>query len=254
MSEPTRPRPGWYPDGSGQRYWDGDQWTPQFRHGPDDSHHRWWTWSPAYTVGVIAFIPALHAAIKLRRRELWIWASGLILGDILVWVLVSADSNDPDAAATPIESVGLIVALVLAVAGTTHAFRVRDEVLGPTAQTVRSGSRSAKDDPAVARSRADQLRRAESISLVKDDPGLARDLRVGRPDLERRYDDGGLVDVNRVPVSILESYLGLSPGQAQTLVEVRDATDGFESVDDLIIRCDLPPRALDAVRDRIVTL
>ena len=32
---------------------------------------------------------------------------------------------------------------------------------------------------------------------------LARELRIGRPDLPRQYDDGGLVDVNNVPVGVL---------------------------------------------------
>ena len=45
--------------------------------------HRWWVWSPAYTFGLFAFIPALHAAIKLQRRDLWLWAAGLSAGDVI---------------------------------------------------------------------------------------------------------------------------------------------------------------------------
>jgi hypothetical protein len=37
-------------------------------------------------------------------------------------------------------------------------------------------------------------------------------------------------------------------------VEVRDTLSRFESVDDLISLVSLPPSAVDAVRDRILTL
>ena len=36
--------------------------------------------------------------------------------------------------------------------------------------------------------------------MVQTNPALARELRIGRPDLPRQY-DGALVDINRVPVA-----------------------------------------------------
>ena len=39
---------------------------------------------------------------------------------------------------------------------------------------------------------------------------LAQELKIGRPDLPRDYDDGGLVDVNHVPAAILAARLGLA--------------------------------------------
>ena len=46
--------------------------------------------------------------------------------------------------------------------------------------------------------------------LQQDNPVLAQELKIGRPDLPRGYDDGGLVDVNHVPAAILASHLGLT--------------------------------------------
>jgi hypothetical protein len=34
-------------------------------------------------------------------------------------------------------------------------------------------------------------------------PVLARELRIGRPDVPRQFDDGGLVDLNHAPVPVL---------------------------------------------------
>ncbi len=242
---------GWYDDGSGRlRWWDGQQWTAQFATpGARTGAHRWWVWSPAYTMGLFAFAPALHAAIKLRRRNLWVWATGLIAADLVVWGLVGGTPANPDGSNTPIQDVGVVLALVLAVAGTVHAFRVRDEVFGTSSAGAPAGL-----DPAVAHSLAARRRRADSVALCVKDPGLARDLRIGRPDLERQYDDGGLVDVNHVPEAFLVSHLGLSPDQARTVVAARDHIGGFQSATELSGLAEVPPKALDAIRDRIVTL
>ena len=252
MSAPTPPQAGWYPQPGGQRYWDGVQWTEHFRPGPDKRRHLWWSLSPLYSCFTIAFIPALHAAIKLRRRSLWLWAVGLIVGDVIGWSLLSSDSN-ADGSSTSAESVGTVLIIAMAVAGTVHAFRMREEVFTRTYATEAS-SDSVMSDPAVASSLAARKRRAESVALSQSDAILARDLRIGRPDLQREYDDGGLVDVNHVPEAILVSHLGFTPTQARTVVEAREHIGRFESIDDLSNITDLAPRSVDAVRDRIVTL
>ena len=43
---------------------------------------------------------------------------------------------------------------------------------------------------------------------------MARDLRIGRPDLPRHYDDDGLVDVNSAPAETIAKWSGLSQAQA----------------------------------------
>jgi len=50
-------------------------------------------------------------------------------------------------------------------------------------------------DPALAAAIACRQRRQQARQLLANDPGLARELRIGRPDLPRDYDDGGLVAV-----------------------------------------------------------
>ncbi len=249
---------GWYDDGSGSlRWWDGRQWTEHFqgamrRRGP--SRHLWWALSPAYTLGLVAFIPAVHAAIALRRVGLWLWASVLIGADVLAWTLMSSAERNPDGSNTPAQNAGVIMVLVLAVLSTVHAFRVRDEVFAGAGMGDKSRSIPVGHDPAIVTSLAARQRRKEAAALAQADPGLALDLRIGRPDLVRDFDDGGLIDVNHVPEAHLVSYLGLTGEQARLIVEVREHMGGFQSVAELSGFAEVPAQRLDAIRDRIVML
>lgn len=251
----TTRRPGWYDDGSGRtRWWDGQRWTDPVhvaRTAPARSSHGWWALSPLYSFGLVAFVPALHAAVKLRRRDLWYWAGGLIGGNALIFALMSGPSN-ADGSSTTAESVGGVLCIVLAVLGTVHAYRMRDEVFAPSG--VGRSTASLELDPAVMSSRAALKRRAESVALSVKHPSLARDLMIGRPDLVRRYDDGGLIDVNHVPEAVLVSHLGFSHEQARSVIEARDRIGGFVSVAELCSLGGVAPQALDRIRDRVVTL
>lgn len=254
MSTPA----GWYPDGSGQlRWWDGQNWTDLMQSAPPaqplpaarSSQHLWWALSPVYTCCLISFVPAVHAAMKLRRRDLWYWAIALIVGDVIGWVLVGSGPEAPKGATT-VQSVGSLLIIICAAIGIAHALRLREAVFGPA--PVQPAAPAL--DPAIADSLAARKRRVETVAMIERDPGLARDLRVGRPDLTRQYDDGGLVDVNHVPESILVSHLGLSAEQARDLVGAREQIGGFESADDLCTLASLPQHDLDAIRDRVVAL
>lgn len=263
--------PGWYDDGSGhQRWWDGRQWTAHVQTTvatttsttittttatPRPNAHLWWALSPAYSFGVVPFIPALHAAIKLQRRDLWYWAGGLIAGSVLVWGLVGSGPATPDGTATPFQQVGAWISIVLAVAGTAHGLRLRDAVFPPSRGVAAIPVVVPEQlDPAIAGSLAARRRRVETAALGTRDPGLAHDLRIGRPDLTRTYDDGGLIDVNHVPEAILVSHLGFSLDQARTVVDARGRIGGFLNPDDLCSHAGLPIAQLDAMRDRIVLL
>jgi hypothetical protein len=109
-------------------------------------------------------------------------------------------------------------------------------------------------DPAVAQALAARRRRSDSAALAARDPALARDLMIGRPDLARQYYDGGLVDVNHVPASVLVAHLGLNAEQADEIIRARDDIGHFESADELVHLTSVSTAAIDAVRDRIILL
>ena len=70
---------------------------------------------------------------------------------------------------------------------------------------------------------------------------MAWELRIGRPDLPREFDDGGLVDVNHVPARALAELPGMTPELVERVVRVREECGGFTSVEELSALADLPP-------------
>jgi hypothetical protein len=83
----------------------------------------------------------------------------------------------------------------------------------------------------------------------------AAELLIGRPDLGRQYDDGGLVDVNNVPVAGLASELALSADVAEQVAAARDRLGGFSTPDELVVYCvDMTMARLNLIRERLVFL
>ncbi|WP_344839693.1 ComEA family DNA-binding protein [Actinocorallia longicatena] len=82
--------------------------------------------------------------------------------------------------------------------------------------------------------------RQESRELSRDTI-LARDLRIGRPDLPRHYDDGGLIDINHVPAATLTAITGITPELAEHIVTVREHVTAFASAEELSAVAQLPP-------------
>jgi hypothetical protein len=108
--------------------------------------------------------------------------------------------------------------------------------------------------PAVAAALAARQRREQARAIAERDPALARELGIGRPDLPHEFDDGGLVDVNRVPASVLVDRLGLSVVEASRVVETRDHLCGFSGPAELAVYAELPDATVEAVRDRLLFL
>jgi DNA uptake protein ComE-like DNA-binding protein len=100
---------------------------------------------------------------------------------------------------------------------------------------------------AAATMRRELRRRARE--LVAEDPGLARELRVGRPDLPRQYDDGGLIDVNHVPAPSLTALSGVTPEIAGHIVSIRDHVGHFSSAEELVVTADLDPDVIADLRE-----
>jgi DNA uptake protein ComE-like DNA-binding protein len=105
---------------------------------------------------------------------------------------------------------------------------------------------------AVAQAQGRIERRKDARHLVATNPSLARDLRIGRPDLPREYDDGGLVDVNHVPAGVLAAPLGLSPAEVSDVLAARDKLGRFASADELGAYTSLPPDRVDELRDLMI--
>ena len=140
---------------------------------------------------------------------------------------VLAQNPDVEPATAGLSQLGLVMAT------TTHAFLLRERVFPPPAPP------TIASDPAVAAALTARQRRDQARALAERDPALARELSIGRPDLPREFDDGGLVDVNRVPASVLVDRLGLSALEAGRVAQTRDHLGGFSGPAELAVYAEL---------------
>jgi hypothetical protein len=109
------------------------------------------------------------------------------------------------------------------------------------------------EDP---RLRAAQLRsqqRERSLRLVRDNPSLAIEAGVGRPDIVGAF-HGGLVDLNNAGAGALASLPGITQRLALHIVDVRERINGFSSLEDLGLMLELDPDQVEAVRGLVVLL
>ncbi len=176
--------------------------------------------------------PLRHGHPRIRRATLLV-VSGI--GSIaMVALLAAALAPSGQQPYRPVGGVAGVVGLLASLWIGWYALRmpVRDV---------------ARDDAAYALRRRDEARRL----LVKD-PELATQLGIGRPDLHRAYDDGGLIDVNHVPAALLAGLPGIDPALARRIATVRDEIDGFDSLDDLANLLELVPTDLEPWTTRLV--
>jgi hypothetical protein len=210
----------------------------------------WYIGVPVLTLGLLTFVPFLHAAIRLRR--VWVWLATILF--MLVAGGAFYVSGQPEGTTSgAVDALVVIAVLGSMTGGATLLAKLRHEVygLGRPALPAPSADRATTDDvdPAVRRVLQAREKRARARALVTADPLMGRELHIGRPDLEGGYDDGGLVDIASAPGNVIAGVLDLSPEQAAAIVAVRDTAI---TVEDLFSMTDLPVSTWDRVRDRAV--
>jgi hypothetical protein len=198
-----------------------------------------WALIPLLTLGLLAFVPFAHAAAKLQHRRLWLVAACYAVVTVGLFGPLADASNTSDLGAALFTAAWF----ALIVGSTVHALVLRRRVFSPPAV-----------QPAMAAALADRELRQQARAIVAGDPALARELRIGRPDLLRQFNDGGLVDVNHVPNQVLAERLGLSPAEAARVVEARERLGGFSSAAELCAFAEVPDATIDPVQERLVFL
>ncbi len=218
-----------------------------------------WLWAvPVFTCGLLGFLPAVVIAAKCRTRSTILWAVGFALTSLVGFLLTGMQSSNADNLASDL---GAFLLLAMMVGGACYGVIAGAKVHWATAPLVDlpppPGYVGPPVDPnaqAIAGVMAARQKRAEARTLAQRDPHLARDLRIGRPDLPRHYDDGGLVDINSAPADALVRGLGLTPALATHVIDVRRQLGGFERVDDLVNLAGVPDPVYDQVVERIIVL
>jgi hypothetical protein len=184
-----------------------------------------WALLPLLTVGFATPVVFGYAAFRRRTAPYWITASIYLV--LFLTEFVSASSSEGTAGDMVF---GLAFVLNWLVA-TAHAFVIRPRVFRPE-----SRFQTAVD---LAEYRGEL--RDEARQAMAADPVMAWELRIGRPDLPRNYDDGGLIDVNHVPPEVLGSLPGMTPDLVYRVAHVRQQCGGFISVEEMSALAELPP-------------
>jgi hypothetical protein len=208
-----------------------------------------WASVPVWSIGFLSFVPFLAHAIIRRRRADWAVFGAYLAATI--GLIVAAGTVGPGNGA----GTGVLGGFVIALAGcaAVHAaivFRPGNTLAAPAAVAPPGTRQHNRDAIAEAKDRIE--RRKEARRLAETDPALARDLHIGRPDVPRDYDDGGLVDVNHVPGAVLAAELGLTADEVTDVVAARDKLGKFTSAEELCAYTDLSPDRVDELRDLMI--
>jgi hypothetical protein len=189
---------------------------------------------PVGTLGLATWLMLLYAGFRLRSP--WLKSASPCY---LAVVLVS-----PWAGTWFVLALWIVGGLHCAVVGrwVWHAVRACD-VAPPGEEEIVA---------VVVEERRASERRRRAREILRAQPALAEDLRIGRPDLPRTYNDGGLVDVNHVPVDLLVHALEIPRETADRIVAERELRGGLSVPDDLAIYCGLPMERLAVIRDYLV--
>ncbi|GAA4076505.1 MULTISPECIES: ComEA family DNA-binding protein [Actinomadura] len=200
-----------------------------------------WAFVPFLTFGLGTPFSFLYAAV---RRGSWnMGAASIGYGAATAGVLAMMQVGDP-----LLGFIAGIMMLMLWISGTVHAFAVRPSLFP------RSGPRSHVNQHALRVAKYRRTLREEARALAAEDPALAHELRIGRPDLPRTYDDGGLVDVNHASPQALATLPGMTPELVDKIVRRRDEQGGFISAEEMSVDVDLPPGLLPQLAEYAVFL
>jgi hypothetical protein len=230
--------------------WNGAQPAPQGPAGPEPTGSSgvlrtvWWASIPVWSIGFLSFVPFLASAVIRRRRRDWAVFAAYLAATVAMIVALGATNSDSNAGAGV---GGFIVALAGCAA--IHAailFRPGRSV-APLALGPRQRNRAA-----LAQAQGRIECRKQARHLVKTNPDLARDLRIGRPDLPREYDDGGLVDVNHVAGTVLSACLGLTPAEVRDVLAGREKLGKFGTAEEVCAYTSLSPDRVDELRDLMI--
>lgn len=203
---------------------------------------------------MLGFVPPIVIAAKARTRDTAVWAVAFTLTFAVGFIMVGLQPEDTDNFLTRL---GVALVFLSGIGGAAYGAIVgaRLDWSGATGSAMPPPPAFLHpNDVAVAAVRASRQRRTDARALADRDPQMARELGIGRPDLPRQYDDGGLVDMNGVPAETMVMELGINQTDADRIVEVRTYLGRFTQPSDLVVSAGMEQADFDRVRERIILL
>jgi hypothetical protein len=198
---------------------------------------------PLLTCGFASFAPALWARSQRvgdsqYRRRMLIFAIIVGIFSVGSFVLIGVDgANNPGSEVGPLGTGAVGIWFGTIVTATVVAIMNRKPAL---------------QAPGSADGDQRRRRRAEYRRLINTDINLARSMSVGRPDLQRSYDDGGLLDLNSLSVEALVRF-GVPVDEAARILNARQV-GRFSTLDEVAMRCSLTRTTVARLRETAVFL
>ncbi|WP_406078218.1 BTAD domain-containing putative transcriptional regulator [Micromonospora sp. NBC_00858] len=199
---------------------------------------------PLLSFGTGTWLVMLAYAVRRRSRRLGLAAVGyLITASLLVYMIATDDLETEDSAAEAFLGLGVIG--LCWVVGAAHVVLLNRWVWG-----------RVTGRPLVAQARDEErrVRRQQARNLLHRYPSARQEFAIGRPDLARAFDDGGLIDVNAVPDHVLATLPGLTDAQRRQVAMDRWVRGPYASMEELAARCPLPLAVTDALRSVLLFL
>lgn len=189
---------------------------------------RWWyVLVGPLTLGILAWTAFLYLGIRARKRT-WLGYAAIYLAVAIAGAALAQSEGD-DASGSGFIWIGLMGASFM------HALALRK----PFERRMRT-----LEDPALEAAETRAERRELARAMAADDPKRARELGIGRPDLERSF-HAGLVDVNSAPTGVIAEVAGLPRESAETIAAGRP----YSSIEDLDLLVNLPREQVSRLRD-----
>jgi DNA-binding SARP family transcriptional activator len=197
---------------------------------------------PFATCGTASWAVVAYAAARRRSWKLGLAALGYfaLMFITCAFIEYSVPTGHPI-----LETLGMICLGSAIIGGSVHGGLLGVDLAKPPA--------TPPDMPAAWQLQQ-QVRREQALQLAAEHPALARQLAIGRPDVARSYDDGGLVDINAVHEYVFSRLPYVTRQQAQRIVAERESHGPFTSVDDLVSRRLLSATLVDALRDILIVI
>ncbi|MEU8328070.1 BTAD domain-containing putative transcriptional regulator [Micromonospora sp. NPDC048839] len=199
------------------------------------------TLTAVFSFGLLTWLVVLFYA-SWRRS----WRNGLIgVGYLsLTATIIAIFGNSDSEEMSDTEGLLIVAWLLVWLIGVVHTILLNGALWSALT------SRIAGSPPPVVDDR--RVRREQARYLLYHYPAARQELHIGRPDLYRTFDDGGLVDVNAVGEPTIAELPGITPGQARQVVMDRWLRGPFGSMEDLAGRCLLPPVLTDSLRELLI--
>ena len=194
-----------------------------------------WPWLSLIPLGLGAWAP-IYAGVRAHRPRWSALGATCSVAVLAGWVLACASASTRGAGGAV-----LIVGWAGAIAS---SFAIRGEYARLLESPFQASVRSAAHRLA---------NRDEALALAREQPALARELGVGRPDLPNAQ-HAGLIDINNAPAGVLATLPNVDKDLAARIVQARAAIHGFASVEDLGATLDLDANTVEDLRNRTVFL